>query len=206
MIRTGHLDALDALTWGQVHASGLRTVVDLRNPDADRVQTPRPSEVLTEGRSLELGLDADPVFAEWVQAGWWCTALYYDGFLRRWPQRCADVLETIAQAEPGGVIVHCAQGKDRTGLIVALLCILAGVDPAAISADHHRSTINMGSAVARSLGVCDDRTEMKRVYAAAGSSQSQTMTRFLEEWSRARVLDEVVPVGTADALSARWAR
>jgi protein-tyrosine phosphatase len=40
-------------------------------------------------------------------------------------------------------VVHCAAGKDRTGLVVTLLLSLAGVDPEAIVADYLASGPNM---------------------------------------------------------------
>lgn len=47
-----------------------------------------------------------------------------------------DVLSTIAAAPPGPVLFHCTAGKDRTGLIAALLLGLAGVERQAILTDY----------------------------------------------------------------------
>ena len=47
-------------------------------------------------------------------------------------------LRDIATAE-GAAIVHCAAGKDRTGVIVALALTAAGVEPEAIVADYTAS-------------------------------------------------------------------
>ena len=45
-------------------------------------------------------------------------------------------MQTIAYASAGGVALHCNAGKDRTGIIVALLLDLVGVARAAIAADY----------------------------------------------------------------------
>ena len=39
----------------------------------------------------------------------------------------AEVMAAIAGAPEGGVLVHCAAGKDRTGLVAALLLGLVEV-------------------------------------------------------------------------------
>lgn len=48
------------------------------------------------------------------------------------------VLQMVADA-PGGVLFHCAAGKDRTGLIAALLLLNAGVSRADTVADYQVS-------------------------------------------------------------------
>ncbi len=48
----------------------------------------------------------------------------------------ATVLRTIADAEPGAVAFHCAAGKDRTGIVAALLLDLVGVSRDEIVADY----------------------------------------------------------------------
>src|SRR3984885_16112342 len=53
------------------------------------------------------------------------------------------VLEVIADAAPGPLLFHCVAGKDRTGLIAALLLALADVEPAAIAADYAVSAENL---------------------------------------------------------------
>ena len=45
-------------------------------------------------------------------------------------------MRAFADAPPGGVLVHCAAGKDRTGLIVAVFLALAGVPDDVIVADY----------------------------------------------------------------------
>lgn len=52
------------------------------------------------------------------------------------PKWLADVLKTIADAPEGGILFHCHAGKDRTGIIAALLLHLAGVSLDDIAADY----------------------------------------------------------------------
>jgi len=44
--------------------------------------------------------------------------------------------EVLSREESYPVLVHCTQGKDRTGLIVLLVCLLCGADERAIERDY----------------------------------------------------------------------
>jgi protein-tyrosine phosphatase len=60
----------------------------------------------------------------------------YRLFLLYCPTQIGMILHTIAHAVPGGVLVHCTAGKDRTGLVVALALALAGVADEQFVADY----------------------------------------------------------------------
>ncbi len=49
--------------------------------------------------------------------------------------RIAHVMRVISEAE-GMMLVHCAGGRDRTGMISAMLLQLAGATSAAIADDY----------------------------------------------------------------------
>jgi len=49
------------------------------------------------------------------------------------------VFDILSDPESYPVMVHCTQGKDRTGLVVALVLMLLRVPPLAIDADYRRS-------------------------------------------------------------------
>ena len=68
------------------------------------------------------GLDARLDAAEDVADHY---AWSYVDFLERYRDRFGQALAAIADAD--GVLVHCVGGKDRTGLVSALLPRLAGV-------------------------------------------------------------------------------
>jgi len=50
--------------------------------------------------------------------------------------RIARAFRTVADAPPGPVVVHCKAGRDRTGVLTALLLEVAGVGAGAIAADY----------------------------------------------------------------------
>jgi protein-tyrosine phosphatase len=57
-----------------------------------------------------------------------------------------DVLRVIAAASSGPLLFHCVAGKDRTGLIAALMLTLADVRPESIAADYAESSQMLGNA------------------------------------------------------------
>lgn len=50
----------------------------------------------------------------------------------------ARALKTLA-ATDSPVVVHCAEGKDRTGVVITILLAILGADPAAIQTEYLRS-------------------------------------------------------------------
>jgi protein tyrosine/serine phosphatase len=60
---------------------------------------------------------------------------YYLGYLRDRPDSVVAALRAMAE-NGGAAIVHCAAGKDRTGVVVALALAAAGVTREAIIADY----------------------------------------------------------------------
>lgn len=58
------------------------------------------------------------------------------------PEAFGGVFTAIAEAEEG-VVFHCFAGKDRTGLVAAMLLALAGVEPHDIATDYGLTDIQL---------------------------------------------------------------
>ncbi len=134
--RAATVDRLTSDGWETLRAAGVRTVVDLRS-DADVTADAgvRP-DWLTTVRIDHDGLDDEPDF--W--SGYWSsglvgTPLYYGPHLDALPERTGAALRAIADARPGGVLFHCAAGRDRTGIVALALLTIADVEPEAVVAD-----------------------------------------------------------------------
>lgn len=67
---------------------------------------------------------------------------YWDHNVRILPQLIRRALEAIARSEPG-ILVHCGAGRDRTGMISALLLSNAGVSTDDVVADYATSVRSM---------------------------------------------------------------
>ncbi len=138
VVRSDHPSQLSAAGWEALWAHGVRTVLSLRT-DGLAEERPdvalRPADLTTVSAAIEDFEDADFV-RQWVDTDLWCTPLYYRDALRRWPERHAAAVAAVAHAPPGGVLVHCGRGHDRTGIVALLLLALAGVAPEEIAADY----------------------------------------------------------------------
>lgn len=55
----------------------------------------------------------------------------------------ASVFSLLADPTTYPVLVHCTQGKDRTGLVILLVCLLCGVSEEAIREDYERSEVEL---------------------------------------------------------------
>lgn len=60
---------------------------------------------------------------------------FYLSYLEDRPDSIVGALRTVAEA-PGAALVHCAAGKDRTGVVVALALTVAGVPREVVIADY----------------------------------------------------------------------
>ena len=61
------------------------------------------------------------------------------------PQSIARIVELVADGTP--LLFHCAAGKDRTGVVAAVLLGLAGVPHEEIAADYHATAGAMAAFV-----------------------------------------------------------
>lgn len=121
IVRGDSLEGLTAEGWAAAWEHGVRTVVDLRNPDEHGEDAATRPAGLTTVR-LPLDGDEDVEFwSVWRSGAQFGTPLYYRPHPERMPGRSAAVVSAIARAQPGGVAFHCAGGRDRSGQVAMLL-------------------------------------------------------------------------------------
>jgi protein-tyrosine phosphatase len=125
---------------------GVHTVIDLRWP-GEAAAKPHPLArgghgVRYHQVSLLTGSEMEwaSLCGECQKEMWKCAVLEHTR-----PQ-LKDVLQLIADAGEGPLLFHCVAGKDRTGLIAALLLALADVLPEAIVEDYAASTAQLAEA------------------------------------------------------------
>jgi protein-tyrosine phosphatase len=135
VVRGDTPDNLTPAGWDALIAHGIRMIVDLRNDDERTAMPARPDGIETVHVPLD-GVEDTEFWSEWGTGPQFGTPLYYRPHLERFPERNARAIAAIAQAEPGGVLIHCVGGKDRAGQIAMLLLALAGVAPEEIATDY----------------------------------------------------------------------
>jgi protein tyrosine/serine phosphatase len=136
LVRADALENLTAAGWAALEAHGVRTVIDLRNPDEiGEDAAPRPPGLTTIRFPLD-GMEDTEFWSAWLHRPEFGTPHYYGPWLERFPDRAARVLNAIARAEPGGVVYHCGVGRDRTGLVTMLILAALGVPPQAAAEDY----------------------------------------------------------------------
>jgi protein-tyrosine phosphatase len=140
IVRADNVRRLSDEGWHALAEYGVRTVVDLRTEE--ELAADPPAEVPVEVVHAPFMVDSPEVFAAADAASSRHTDLMlatrdvYLVFLEYFHQLAARVIQTVASAPEGAVVVHCAGGKDRTGLTVAFLLRLARVGLAEIDTDY----------------------------------------------------------------------
>lgn len=140
MWRSDALDRVSQEDRQRIGAAGVRTIVDLRT-EHERRLAPHPFEHDSRYEVLHVDLFA-PVMAALASGDLpddpYDLATLYQASLRlsrAHYQRAFELIDSGLQ-RGGAVIVHCTIGKDRTGMIAALLQHAAGVTREAIVADY----------------------------------------------------------------------
>lgn len=140
VFRSGAPEYLTDEGWQKAKAAGLRTIIDLRNAPAETGRTPDHPAVRPESLSGLVFVPApteDPEDAEFLRVcgPWLDHPRSWADNARLAPARITIVMRAIASAD-GAVLVHCAGGRDRTGMICAMLLKLAGATADAIADDY----------------------------------------------------------------------
>ena len=142
---------------------GVETVLDLRwaeeialNPSPIGAQAPQI-------RYIHSSLLASTP-AQWRELSKSCEKeLWKCVVLEKVRPQLATVLKVIASAPAGPLLFHCVAGKDRTGIIAALMLTLAEVKPAAIAADYAESTQMLGDAYLQRYKDADPQDVLENV-------------------------------------------
>lgn len=143
LTRPGVVYRSDAPSPGDRDPDGLpawppRVVVDLR--EAVETQEGHPMASVAQVHHIRVleGLDHPENDDDAVHE---LTRLY-QGMLQGAPKKLVEVFRHVLEAD-GPALVHCAAGKDRTGVVSAMLLSAVGVRPDAIVADYVRTDKNM---------------------------------------------------------------
>lgn len=173
----------------------LRSVVDLRTGVEVRAEGPgrlnSEPNIRFEYHSLfqendhrpELVPSADgPIVLPWhnrprdaLRRG---AAAVYLSYLDRRPDSIIAALRVIAHG-PGATLVHCAAGKDRTGVVIALALDAVGVEREAIVEDFARTDERLPQLLARLASSPTYSAEISVAEPERHQPRAETMRQFL---------------------------
>jgi protein-tyrosine phosphatase len=105
---------------------------------------------------------------------------HYLGYLEDRPDQVVGALRSIAQ-DQGAALVHCAAGKDRTGVVVALALTVAGVRPEAIVADYAATGERAEAILSRLRRSPTYARDLDGQPAQSHRPRPETMAAFLEQ-------------------------
>jgi protein-tyrosine phosphatase len=180
---------------------GVRTVVDLRTTGELHLEGPAPLQATgvvhhhvplipeEEGEPDEAEVEdaverAVPARPERAGVERNDMTGYYVGYVEDAPKNLARALRVLAAAETGPAVVHCAAGKDRTGVVVALALSLAGVTREAVVADYVRSAERIDGILARLRSSATYGPHLADVGPADIAPVAGSMERFLDHVDR----------------------
>ena len=188
VVRADSVRLLSDDGWQALVDHGIRTVIELRG-DEERADDPpaeSPVEIVhipflsgdqTERDALGEELETAATTAPDVAAG---TRDVYLIFLARFRSNVAAAVRAVAHAPAGGIVIHCVGGKDRTGLLSALLLHLAGVDDGDIAADYALSEERLRPRHERWFAAAETEEELERLRRIARTPAASMVGVFAE--------------------------
>jgi protein-tyrosine phosphatase len=186
LFRSDALHHLTAEDVEQIATLGIRTIVDLRSS----------IEVERTGRGLLGQEDIDWVHAPLTHsdpdgnyvlppalaAG--DLGAHYVGSLGERTAMLATIIEQLSTAENLPVVFHCTAGKDRTGIVAALVLALVGVEREVIVEDYVLTDARMALVMDRLRASGDVPESSDPVPAGVARAEAATMITFLEAVDR----------------------
>ncbi len=187
IVRSDNVRGLTDDGWRALARHGIARIVDLRWPEELAEDPPRDVELevvhvsvlgssFADDREWFRELDAHVDSVDDIADHY---AWSYVEFLERNRARFGLALAAIADAD-GPVVIHCMGGKDRTGLVVALLLRLAGVSIGEIGKDYALSGPNLSVYLEPWLASASSELERRR-REKLSQTPTTAMTRVVAE-------------------------
>lgn len=180
LIRSEDLGRLTAAGVAAVRSHGVCRVIDLRS-DRERANAPGPfagdpivrhAPLIDERAERYRDPAAEPTLAK-----------IYRGSIERNARNITAGIVALATAPPGGVVVHCSAGKDRTGMHVALALRAVDVCLDEIAADYALTGECLREQFVAELAALPDETA-RDALRDLQSSQPETITGMIEHVER----------------------
>ncbi|MQA10706.1 MAG: protein-tyrosine-phosphatase [Pseudonocardiaceae bacterium] len=172
----------------------VRTIIDLRSPAEVTAEGPGPltripqlvhrhHSLLPEaGHATDASADALLVRQRRAAERYPGDRMssFYLGYLEDRPDSVLAALRSITNS-PGSAVVHCAAGKDRTGVVVALALTIAGVSRETVIDEYAVTGERIEAIMARLRASPTYAEDVDRRPASDHKPQPETMAAFLTQ-------------------------
>ncbi len=181
LFRADGLNKLTAADRAQLVELGLTTVIDLRTVDEAEQRGRFPVDQVPV-RYVDLPLtDVLPATAElpeWRETSY--VASRYAAMVAEGGRALASAIDVLASTGSLPAVVHCSAGKDRTGVVSALVLAFLGVPDETIVDDYALSAAAMDRLLERLMAEYPDSVEeVVRFAPAILHVAPETMEEFL---------------------------
>lgn len=188
--RSDALHRLTARGTRSLTALGISTVIDLRAPAEVTRRAWRPPP---EWAGKHLHIPLRPGIPDWTAYSRTklmapdFAAMHYVETLQEGREAARAVITTLADPASLPAVFHCAAGKDRTGIIAALLLTLLGVPARHVADDYALSDIatRRWEASIADGGYDDTQSAWAYIPPAMRAADHRTMTVFLDRIQQA---------------------
>jgi protein-tyrosine phosphatase len=195
LFRADGLNKLTDADVAQLGELGLATVIDLRTLDEAEQRGSFPVErvpVTYLGLPLTDVLPATEELPDWKEAAY--VAARYGAMVSEGGPMLTSAIQALATGDALPAVMHCSAGKDRTGVLSALILAFLGVPDETIVADYTLSAAAMGRLLERLKAEYPEAQDAVEKYAPAILHVvPETMEQFLA--------DLRLQYGTYDALA-----
>jgi protein-tyrosine phosphatase len=188
VVRADSVRKLSRAGWAAAVSYGISRVVDLRWREEREADPPAelPVEVVhvslfgEQGSGRRAEVDRQEAAAGDDVAE---KAYHYLHALEHHCRQFATAVSLVADAPAGVVLVHCEGGKDRTGLVSALLLRLAGVAAQDVAADYALSEVYLAPRHEQWLQEAADEAERAQILKWT-TTPAGAMLRVLDDLER----------------------
>ncbi len=183
LFRADGLNKLSAADRGQLVDLGLTTVIDLRTVDEAEQRGRFPVDQVPV-RYVDLPLtDVLPgaeELSDWGEASY--VASRYGAMVAEGGPVLSAAIEVLSTPDALPAVVHCSAGKDRTGVLSALVLAFLGVSDDTIVADYALSAAAMDRLLERLKAEYPEAVEeVVRFAPAILHAAPETMEEFLSQ-------------------------
>lgn len=165
VVRADNVTMLSEDGWRALSEYGVRRIVDLRHKEELEEDRPHKAGIdVVHAPTVEdsaVFREVDRLLSGVTDAAAWRRGNYL-AILERAASNFARAVTAVAQAPEGAVLVHCAGGVDRTGLVSALVLRLAGVGVETVAADWAESQKSWAGSVGEWVEAASDEEERVR--------------------------------------------